>query len=206
MNTPVFLTFPRSPVRFAILFAMSGALGCTTASQTGRFALAFGTGSATIMCTACRDAGNVGGTTATIQFGQTVSQHVQIGGSADWWWHSAITTQGWDRWINHFALSLFYYPWTVRHGFFIEGGPAVTVAHAAVTDSTGLQRHGWGFSIGIGYDVATCRVVSLTPRLAYSYGWVGDIDYPLGTNVPFARGWKHEVVSLGLGITLHPLH
>lgn len=86
-------------MRFAILFAMSGALGCATACQTGRFALAFGTGSATIMCTACRDDGNVGGTIVTIHFAGTVSQHFQIGGSADWWWHLAITTQGWDRWM-----------------------------------------------------------------------------------------------------------
>jgi len=171
--------------------------------QTGRGALAFGTGSATIRCTSCTDAGNVGGTIATIQGGVTASQHVQGGLTADWWWHSTTTRQGWDRWINHFAASLFYYPWRVRQGFFIEGGPALTVAHAAVTDSTGLARHGWGFTIGIGYDIAPGRVGSLTPRLAYSYGWVGDIYYPLGSNVPFAKGWKHQVVSLGLGLTVH---
>jgi hypothetical protein len=170
-------------------------------AQGFRFTFGFGTGSATIMCTACRNAGNVGGTTATFQFGIPATQHLQVGFTSDWWWHSTISTQGWDRQIRGLAASLFYYPWTVRHGLFIDAGPTYSSVLVAVTDSTALQRHGWGFTIGIGYDVRWR--VSLLPRLAYSYAWVGDINYPLGSNVPFARGWKHEFVSLGLGLTLH---
>jgi len=172
-------------------------------AQGGRAVFGFGTGSGTIMCTACRNAGNVGGSTALIQVGGPATPHLQVGFSADWWWHDFSSPQPSEEGIFDLAVSLFYFPSTEHHRFFIEGGPALSEAYATVSDSTALQRHGWGFTAGIGYDVAPRWVVSLTPRLAYSYAWVGDINYPLGSNVPFARGWKHEVVSLGLGLTFH---
>ncbi len=169
----------------------------------GAFAFGFGAGSATIMCSACSYVGNIGGYTATIQVrGLMLNQHLGVGVSGDWWWHQTISRQGWDRIILTVGVPLFYYPWA-NHGFFVEGGPAISAASAAVTDSTGLRRHGWGFTIGAGYDIAPGWTVSLTPRLAYSYAWVGNIYYPLGSHIPFARGWKHGVVSLGLGLTLH---
>jgi hypothetical protein len=173
-------------------------------AQGGRFAFGFGSGSATIWCSACRYNGNVGGTTAMFQFNSDpTTLHLRFGVSSDWWWHSGTSPQGWDRWTITLAPSVFYYPWTVRNGFFLEAGPALVAALARVTDSTALRRHGWGFTLGVGYDVAPRWKVSLTPRLAFTYAWVGDIYYPLGSNVLFARGWRHEVLSLGLGITLH---
>ena len=112
---------------------------------------------------------------------------VQVGFSADWWWHDFSSPQPSEEGIFDLAVSVFYYPSTEHHRFFIEGGPALSEAYATVTDSLALQRHGWGFTTGIGYDLAPRWVVSLTPRLAYSYAWVGDIYYPLGSNVPFAN-------------------
>ena len=74
---------------------------------------------------------------------------------------------------------------------------------ATVTDSTALQRHGGGFAAEMGYDIRPRSTISLTAFVQYSYAWVGNIDYPLGSGIPWARGWKHQVVSLGVGVTLH---
>jgi hypothetical protein len=92
-----------------------------------------------------------------------------------------------------------------RSGFFIGGGPSYSMMVASVTDSTGLQRHGWGFAAELGYDIVPRKAFSLTPYCQYSYAWVGDIYYPKGSATPFARDWKHQVVSIGLGVTYHEL-
>lgn len=58
------------------------------------FILGGGTASATIMCRACTHNGNMGGSTLTAQFLERASDHVRIGGTADWWWHER------DTWIR----------------------------------------------------------------------------------------------------------
>jgi hypothetical protein len=142
----------------------------------------------------------MGGSTVTLQFAPRVNEHLRVGSTADWWWHSRDT---WERGVWNLEAELLYYPWTVRRGFYVGAGPTYTLILATVTESTALQRHGWGVAAEIGYDIAPRAAVSLTPRLSYSYGWVGDIYYPLGSGIPFAKGWKHEVLALGLGLTLH---
>jgi len=77
---------------------------------------------------------------------------------------------------------------------------------ASVTDTTALQRHGWGFAAELGYDIVPRKALSLTPYVQYSYAWVGDIYYPKGSGIPFARDWKHQLVSLGVGVTYHERH
>ncbi len=152
------------------------------------------------MCTGCTHAGNMGGSTLTMQVAGSASPRLRVGSTLDWWWHSTDT---WERGIWDLEAVVLYYPWTVRRGFFIGGGPSYSLMWATVTDNTALQRHGWGVAAEMGYDIAPRSAVSLTPLLQYSYAWVGDIYYPLGSDVLFARGWKHEVVSLGLGVSLH---
>jgi len=159
-----------------------------------------GTGSATIMCRDCTHAGNMGGSTLSMQFAEPVSQHLRVGGTADWWWHERDT---WIRGIWDVTAAVYYYPGTWRRGFYVEGGPTYSLILASVNDSDALQRHGWGLAAGIGYDLSPKSWVSFSPYLRYSYAWVGDIYYPIGSGVPFARDWKHEFVSFGLGITLH---
>jgi len=159
-----------------------------------------GTGSGTIMCRACTHAGNMGGSTMSAQFAEQVSEHVRVGAAVDWWWHERDT---WERGVWDATVAVFYYPGTLRRGFFVGGGPTYSLILATVTDSTALQRHGWGLATEMGYDLSPRSSVSLTPFLRYSYAWVGDIYYPIGSGIPFARGWKHEVLSLGLGVTLH---
>jgi hypothetical protein len=162
-----------------------------------------GTGSGTIMCSACTHSGNMGGSTMSAQFLERVSGHVRAGLTADWWWHERDT---WERGIWDVTAVFFYYPGTMRRGFFVGGGPVYSILLATVDDSTALQRHGWGFGAEMGYDLSPRSSVSLTPFLRYSYAWVGNIYYPVDSGIAFARRWKQELISLGLSVTLHIRH
>ena len=191
-----------------LVVAIGLCLSSSAARAQGGLAatLGVGTGSGTIACSACTHAGNMGGSTATLQVVQKVSPYLRVGWTADGWWHSR---DDWERGVWALNAVVFYYPRTVRRsGFFIGGGPSYSMMVATVTDSTGLQRHGWGLAGELGYDMGpqsslSVTSLSLTPYFQYSYAWVGDIYYPKGSSTPFSRGWKHQVVSVGLGVTYH---
>jgi len=166
--------------------------------------LGVGTGSGTINCSACTHAGKLPGTTYSIQVVQKVSPYLRVGWTIDTWSHAQ---DDWDREIGALNAVVFYYPSSVhRSGLFIGGGPSYSIMVASVTDSTGLQRHGWGFAAEVGYDIVPRKAFSLTPYFQYSHAWVGDVYYPKGSATPFARDWKHQVVSIGLGVTWHERH
>ncbi len=190
-------------VGVVLLLSLSpGLVEESSAEQGGLAILGIGTGSGTIMCTQCTHAGNMGGSTATIQVVWLARPHLCVGFTADWWWHFTDT---WERGTWDFTPAAFYYPFS-RRRFFIGGGPSYSMILATVNDSAALTRHGWGFATEMGYDVAPRRLVAFTPYIQYSWAWVGNIDYPLGSNVTFARGWKHDVLSVGLGLTFHESH
>jgi len=192
--------------------ALGVAIGlCLLTAPVGAFAqggleltLGVGTGSGTINCSACTHAGKMSGTSYSMQVVEKVNPHLRAGWTIDSWSHA----QGdWDREIGALNAVLFYYPGSVRHsGFFIGGGPSYSIMVASVTDTTGLQRHGWGFAAELGYDIVPRKEFSLTPYVQYSHAWVGDVYYPKGSINPFARDWKHQVLSLGLGVTWHERH
>ena len=161
-----------------------------------------GTGSATLECSVCTHAGNMGGSTLTIQLAQRVSPHLRVAATTDAWWHSQ---DDWERGVWSLNAMLFYYPARLRSGFFLGGGPSYSMMFASATDSTALQRHGWGFSTEIGYELRPGARISLTPFAEYSRAWVGGIYYPHGSGIPWAQDWKHQVVSVGLGVTFRDL-
>jgi hypothetical protein len=63
------------------------------------------------------------------------------------------------------------------------------------------SKVGWGFLVGLGYDVRIARNVSITPCFNYNYGKPGDVDLVAGlVTVP---GVKFNVLDFALGITFH---
>ncbi len=142
----------------------------------------------------------MGGSTATLQLTSSPQPRVRVGAMIDCWWH---TRETWERDLCSLSVVALYYPGTLRRGFFIGGGPNYAMMWATVTDTTALQRHGWGVLMEMGYELRPGSALSLTPYAQYSYARVGDIYYPKGSGIPWARDWKHEVVSVGLGITYH---
>jgi hypothetical protein len=61
----------------------------------------------------------------------------------------------------------------------------------------------------VGYDVRVFRFeredgtydVNLTPRVSYVYSSIGDLRYA-DSRTPFATGWRHQVLSVGLEVSL----
>lgn len=43
--------------------------------------------------------------------------------------------------------------------------------------------------------------VNLTPRVSYVYSSIGDLNYT-ASSTPFATGWRHQLLSLGLEVSL----
>lgn len=162
--------------------------------------LGFGAGSGTIMCSACTHSGNMGGATYTLQLTSSPQPHVRVGATLDYWAHARDT---WERDIWSLSVIGLYYPGTLRRGFFIGGGPSYSMMWASLTDSTALQRHGWGIVTEMGFELRPQVTLSLTPYVQYAYAHVGDIYYPKGSGNLWARGWRHEVVSIGLAVTYH---
>jgi hypothetical protein len=187
----------------ALALGLSIVITAVSPAQGGRDYVGWfglGTGSGTIMCSACEHAGNMGGSTLSLQLAAGVSKHVRLGSSLDTWWHSR---DSWERGVWNLNALALYYPWTVRRGFFVGGGPTYSLIWAVLPGDSGLQRHGWGVTAEMGYDIVPRSKTSLTPFVEYSYAWVGDISYPVGSGIPWARGWRHQVVSVGLGVTFH---
>ena len=196
----------QAPSRFAVI-ACAG-LGCARAAlaQEGsklEATLGVGTGSGTIMCEACTHAGNMRGSTWTLQLSSSPGPSVRVGANVDYWAHSTDT---WERDLWSVSVVAFYYPGTVDRGFFIGGGPNYAMMYASLTDTSALQRHGWGVLTEMGYELRPRAKWSLTPYVQYSYARVGDIFYPKDSPILWASNWRHSVVSVGLGITYHAHH
>jgi len=196
----------RAGAPLSILFIACVAPVAAQDAAVGAFGMGWGRG--TITCTMCPANGTYDGVTLRLNIGKTVNPRLRALFDYDVWSHpgtsgGGISGSDWERDTENFMASVEYFPRTVRHGFFLEGGLGLTVAKAWVSDTAGLRRHGWGVKVGVGYDLFPGRSVSVTPGLAFSYGSVGRIYYPLGTRNLWAAGWKHEVVSAGLDVAFH---
>ena len=190
-------------VRLGLCLCATITLASQSPAQTqSRFeaTLGVGTGTGTIRCSACTHAGNMGGTTYTLQLFASPQPQVRVGAMMDCWGHATDT---WERDLCSLSVAALYYPRTLRHGFFIGGGPSYGMMWASLTDTTALLRHGWGMITEMGFELRPRSTFSLTPYAQYSYAYVGDIYYPKDSGIPWARGWKHSVVTVGLGLTYH---
>ena len=106
---------------------------------------------------------------------------------------------------------LHYYP-SVRAGAFVEVGAGLSRAEVRLNGSTVAEGRRWALMTGAGYEVRVLRFtrtdgtcdVTLTPRVSYVYSPIGELRYAAGSP-PFATGWRHQVLSAGLGggLTFH---
>jgi hypothetical protein len=101
--------------------------------------------------------------------------------------------------MANIVASVSYYPMGSL-GFFVTGGLGVSTYRA--NSSPAVTGTGWGFLLGLGYDLAVSRRVSLSPGARYVFGRVGDISISDGGG-PFATGWKQNLFHVDLGLTFH---
>jgi len=92
------------------------------------------------------------------------------------------------------SFTAYFYP-APANGFFLRGG----LGFADYKEEGSSGSTGFGFSLGMGYDVRVGTNFSLTPVANFSWGSVGDVQSGPGT-VP---GAKENVFQIGLGFTWH---
>jgi outer membrane protein with beta-barrel domain len=143
----------------------------------------------------CSDTSFLGGATAFVRLGGTVSRNVLIGGEVDAWTHDY--SPGAET-LGSVTAALYYYP-NPTGGLFVKGGVGFSDYDLSVSGSS-LTGVGMGFVAGLGYDARIGRNVSITPVGDFWYGSVGDLK---SGGALIATGWKHAVVTFGLGVTFH---
>jgi len=153
-----------------------------------------GYGSADVYCDNCNPGPRTGGVTAFLKLGGSPSRNVLIGGTVHGW---SRETGGVTEAMGNVTGSVFYYP-AATSGFFLSGG--LGFSGYTLDTSPSVDASGWGFTGGVGYDIRVGRNVSLTPVVNYVYGGLEDFDVP---GIGLARGWKQNVIDLGLGVTFH---
>jgi hypothetical protein len=159
--------------------------------------LGLGSGSANIACNGCTSGWNLHGETLLSTVGVMITPHVGVGLGLDQWVQSPADSEA----TNTGTLLVHYYP-IVRAGAFVEAGVGRSEAQARLSRSTTAARgYGLGLVAAVGYDCRVFRAkdadVTLTPRVSYVYSSVGDLRYTAG-GPPFATGWRHQVLSVGL--------
>lgn len=135
--------------------------------------------------------------------GWTFGSHVRAGLGVAAWAHPLGA--GKEIWINRYEILVYYYPLT-RHSLFLEAaaGPVdYSVVHASgeTADITYFSGNAWGPTLGVGWDLSPVGPFSIRPRLTYSYGPPRTLH---SGDTLIATGWKLHVVSLGLGVVMHP--
>lgn len=161
------------------------------------FSFGFGYGSANITCDDCSSGGRLSGTSGFLRLGGTLNQHVRLGAAIDGWTHSP---EGVTESLGNLTGSIYYYP-QIKTGFFVEGGAGLSSYRTDASPGQ-ISGTGWGLTAGTGVDIRVGHQVWLTPRAAYSYGMVGNLNYS-GGGVPFTTGWKQNLFSAGIGLTFH---
>jgi hypothetical protein len=169
-------------------------------ADSGWIILGLGTGTASISCNGCTSGWNYGGPTLLAQAGAKVTRRLGVGIGLDEWWYLPPDTTA--RLVKTLAALVHYYPFQRRH-FYLEGGAGWSRVFVLEGRSQ-AEGNGLGLVTGLGYD-ARVRRLKLTPRASYDYGLIGDVDFP-DSGPPWARRglfvkeWRHQVLSIGLGV------
>jgi hypothetical protein len=132
---------------------------------------------------------------------------VRAGIGVDQWMTSWAA--GKNTWLTSFDILIYCYPLASRTLFLQAGAGTAnySVVHdpgffAERADSTFLSGTAWGVTVATGWDVPLHGMFSLRPRLSYSYGSPRSLHSPDGTLL--ATGWKQGLLSLDVGVVVHP--
>jgi hypothetical protein len=169
---------------------------------------------------ACDHTESAGGPTGLLTVGWTLTTKLLLGVEASLW--SGHTNAGPSAATDDFFLTEgptlgsvsiagYFYPFRSR-GFFVKGGTGLSL-HAPSREGISTSW-GWGWTAGLGYDIRVARNLSLTPVASVQFASIGDAPLFRIEDVPpeladelaelnSAHGLKHNVIDVGLRITLH---
>ena len=178
-----------------ILLAYSFPTHAQDNGHDGWGVLGVGTGAANIACNGCTSGWNLQGPTLLGTVGQMIRPHLGVGIGLDQWWLSPADSEA----TSLGTILLHYYP-LVRAGAFFEAGVGYSRAEVRLDHTRVAKGRGLGLMAAVGYDVwPKGGDIGFTPRLSYVYSPIGTLKYAAGSP-PFATGWRHQVLSAGLGV------
>jgi hypothetical protein len=188
------------PVSALVCLAASAASAQRPQTRQGFWiGFGFGGGSAGVSFTGS-DTANLGretGFTGYLKIGGTLSPKVLLGGESAGW---TKTESGATLQMSTLTAAVYFYP-APATGFFVKGGPGFSYQRA----DSGTQEYdgtGFGFMLGVGYDIRVGRNISLSPVAGFYWGSIGDVTRKgVGTTSGF--GLKQNVFDFQLGITFH---
>ena len=154
-----------------------------------------GYGSADVSCDGCGNPDRLGSFSGFLKLGGKLSDQFLLGGEFNGW---SKKSSGVTEYLGNASLAVYFYPW-VKQGLFIKGGGGFS-SYAATGPGPDITGTGWGVIAGLGYDWRVGKNISLTPVANAYFGRPGDLEAN-GTTV--VRGWKQNVLDVGLGITFH---
>jgi len=188
----------RMLTRISAAFALLALLGAAAARaqhpQTRKgfwIGFGFGYGSLGLSCTGCSNISREGGISGFLKMGGTVSDKLLLGGESNGW---TKDVGGTTITAGNVSFTAYYYP-APANGFFLRGG----LGFADYKEEGSSGSTGFGFTLGLGYDIRVGTNFSLTPVANFSWGSVGDVQSG-GFTIP---GTKENVFQLGLGFTWH---
>jgi len=154
----------------------------------------FGYGSSNVSCDGCPSGSRESGGAGFIKLGGTLNDKVLLGGEINAWTksESGVTAD-----LGNVSFAGYLYP-QPKSGFFVKGG--VGFATTRLHNSGTAEASGFGFVLGLGYDIRVGTNISITPVGNFYFGSDGDLKES-GTTLE--TGWKHNVYDFGLGITFH---
>jgi len=158
-----------------------------------------GYGSASLDCDGCDTSNREGSVTGFLKLGGTLSKQVLLGVEGNAW---AKDQEGVRLTLGNFSGTLTVYP-QASAGFFLKVGAGLAYFDTSVTEgavTTSVNKTGFGFLAGAGYDLRVGQNVSITPCVNYYYGRPGNVT--IAGELVFGS-LRQNVFDFGLGVTFH---
>jgi hypothetical protein len=149
-----------------------------TLERSGFFiGLGLGYGSLDITCDGC-EVDREGGLSGYLKLGGAISDQVLLGVESNGWYKSE---EGVGITFGTLTGSVYVYP-SATANFYLRGGAGLATFHVEDFDT----ETGFGWSVGLGYDIPIGTKTGLTPFANLSFGHINDATV--------------NVLQLGLGI------
>jgi hypothetical protein len=135
-----------------------------------------------------------GSWTLNLRVGRPLSERLLVGAELNGWFDSED-----DDSVSLFNGSLAFYYYPTERPLFVKAGVGLARADFDIGDES-VSGVGLGFMAGLGYDIPISGNTSLTPMVAFWLGKPGDLSVD---DIEVLRGFKHNVIELGVAVTFY---
>ena len=191
MRSPLF-----AALASALLFMSTSPLAAQrVAERHGLWAGAgIGLGSARLSCEVCRT-GRTGGTAGYLRAGATVTKAILVGLEATGWYKSQNDI---DQLLGSLQAVVLLYP-RPASGFYLKTGLGIS-QFSAKDNTDKVSSQALSAQIGLGYEVAMGRGLSIVPYANFLGSTGGDVRF---NDTVSGLSANTSLLQFGVGVTLH---